>query len=132
MQGADISDSAIYENGYLVSRGVRPLALVGTVEAEAVAMLQMHARLSTFSFGTSQLAAPIPFVLPGKERAQVGFASRGWVVDTLKWVLGNVPAPHQHRLLGLLLGYSEDAVAAHDEAVSGNPSTTALDAPTSS
>ena len=133
MKDVDISDSTIYENGYLVSRGVRPLALVGTVDADAVAMLRMLERLRTFSFGTSQVASPIPFVLPVEDgRAQAGFARRRWVVDTLKWVLCNVPDPHQDRLLGLLLGYSEDAVATHDEVMSSNPSITAFDAPASS
>ena len=132
LMSVNISDSAIYENGYLVSRGVRPLALVGTVETEPVTMLRMYDRLSSFSFGTSALAVPIPFVLPRNKLAEAGFASRGWIVDTLKWVLTNVPEPHQRRLIGLLLGYSEDAVAAHDEAMRGNPAITVSDALASS
>ena len=64
---------------------------------------------------------PIPLVSVRKDGscADAGFAARQWVVETFKWIQDNVPQPHLDRLLGLMLGYSPDAIAAHDEARSG-------------
>lgn len=65
--------------------------------------------------------APIPLVVKRKDGdcADYGFAQRAWVVETFQWLSGNAPPPHLHRLLGLMLGYSADAIAIHDECESG-------------
>ena len=80
----------------------------------------------------AQLSA-IPIVHLRKDGvcADVGFAARAWVAETFKYVMDNVPQPHLDRLLGLMLGYSPDAIANNDECLAGEqfPDTaTALDA----
>ena len=57
----------------------------------------------------------IPFVLPRKdiECAMTGFAAAQWVVDLLAWSYDQ-PIRQHHRIIGLLLGYSADAIAEHD------------------
>ena len=64
---------------------------------------------------------PIPVVMKRNEGpwADVGFAGRAWVADTFKWVSYNAPQPHLQRILGLLMGYSSDAIAALEESESG-------------
>ncbi len=60
---------------------------------------------------------PIAFVIPrsGEKTADAGFAARGWIVETFKWINENAPQKHHKRLMGLLLGYSVDAIALNDE-----------------
>ena len=49
----------------------------------------------------------------------MGFVARAWIAETFKWVMDNVPKPHLDRLLGLMLGYSPDAIAVNDEGLAG-------------
>ena len=79
--GLDVSDDLIQEQAYLVSRGVRPLAIVGPIplaetcplEVEFIRLNQMVGSLATPS---------IPFVLPRRDMdcAMVGFASHQWAL----------------------------------------------------
>ena len=110
-----------HEQGYLVSRGVRPLALIGTCDAEPFQMLETYSKLRYMRFGVAQGHEPIPLVVERKNRgyADYGFAQRAWVAETFQWISENVPQPHLNRLLGLMLGYSADAIAAQDECESG-------------
>ena len=110
----------VEEQAYLVSRGVRPLAIVGVApptqraREEAISVLY-----KTWPFAAN--GCPIPFVIVRPDGlADYGYAARQWVVDELEWLHHNVPHPHLDRLLGLLLGYSADAIAAHDEWGSGH------------
>ena len=130
-------EKTMIEQAYLISRGVRPLALVDTVEAKnPVEILKAYNKmqfvLTDNHPGMGSGVHVIPFAILRKEGdwVDVGFAARAWVVDTLKWIQDNAPQPHLDRLLGLMLGYSPDAIAANDESGSGElfPDTiTALD-----
>ena len=115
------SNDTIQEQAYLVSRGVRPLALLETVGSAPIEMLRAYNQLSSVRTGTGSGVEPIVLVMERKDGtcADVGFAARAWVVETFKWVSDNVPQPHLNRLLGMMLGYSPDAIAALDEAESG-------------
>ena len=107
------------EQAYLVARGVRLLAIVGTVEnmfETVVDVRQMLYEAAVESAG-SQAGVPIPFLVKdtGTNLVSVGFASHGWVVDVYEWLLdGTVPDQMVSRVMGLLLGYSGDAVAQYE------------------
>jgi hypothetical protein len=107
----DILDS----EAYLVSRGVRPLALAGHCPADPLIMCRVKQGLH----GARQAQLVIPFVFPegGFEgMAAFGYASHRWCIDLLEWVLsGEVPPVRKHEMLGLLLGYSPSAIARHQE-----------------
>ena len=116
------SDDVIRENYYLVSRGVRPMALLGQVEASVPEIHDLYTKLSCLPWqedvgGGARLVTPIAFVIPRADDrfADAGFAARAWIIETFKWVSENAPQKHLHRLMGLLLGYSVDAVALDDE-----------------
>ena len=108
------SESYVSEHAYLVARGVRPMAIVGHVEADKNLMLQAASRLETVSVGESV----IPFVIPRSDGfADCGFAAARWVVDLYAWLVGpdGVPEDHAHRIRGLLLGYNAEAIRDHDD-----------------
>src|SRR5690348_4926586 len=90
------SNDYIAEHAYLVERGVRPLGIVGHVEADGLVMLQAAGQLERASIG----AAVIPFVIPRLDGfADCGFAAASWVVDLYEWLLRseNVPQEQAHR-----------------------------------
>ena len=60
------------------------------------------------------ISGAIPFVGDLKGGAESGYAARAWVVDLLTWAW-TVPAVQRHRILGLLLGYSPDAIGQFEE-----------------
>jgi hypothetical protein len=100
---------------YLVSRGVRPLALVGHCPSGPLIMC----RVKTLLGRVRQAQMVIPFIFaeggdPGS--AAFGYASHRWCVDLLEWALdGGVPPARKHEILGLLCGYSPSAIARHQE-----------------
>lgn len=49
----EISEHHIREQGYLISRGVRPLALIGTCDADSLSMLSIYNKLEFMQFGRS-------------------------------------------------------------------------------
>jgi hypothetical protein len=105
------SDDALLDHAYLVARGVRPLALIGSC-AEGRARV-VRERLDL-------LAEPgsIPFQVPNRKRGWLscGYAGAPWVVDLLRWVLSDeCPVTHQDRIMGLLCGYSTQAIQAFEE-----------------
>jgi hypothetical protein len=99
-----------------VARGVRPLALVGSCEPS-----ETH----TVRYRLLRLTTPgaIPFTIPGDggSSAECGYAARAWVVDMLRWAW-TVPLVQRQRLLGLLLGYSPDAIGQFEELTATNVS----------
>ena len=108
-------DEQLFDAAYLVSRGVRPLALVGTVPATPEAM--SHAEQDLFRCGSLHgNKSPLPFVLKGNDLAQCGYVSHSWVLDLFFWLeRGDVPLRQRERILGLLLGYSAAAIAEFDD-----------------
>ena len=122
-----LSDDAIQEAANLISRGVRPLALVGTVSLEGNAdtdhwnLMTAYSKIEYLNVGRANGHEIIPVVVLRKDKscADVGITSRAWVAETFKWVLDNAQQPQLNHLLGLLLGYSPDAIAASDESEAG-------------
>ena len=112
------------EQAYLVARGVRLLAIVGTVEnvlGDVVDVRQMLYEAAVESAG-SQASVPIPFLVKdaGTNLVSVGYASHGWVVDVYEWLMSNtVPDQMASRVMGLLLGYSGDAVMQYERVQAG-------------
>ena len=114
------SDDAMKEQAWLISRGVRPLAILEWIEREPAEMENAFVRLNQHAGVDHGI---VPFVVPTNETsAAVGYARASWVVDVLTWVCRNAPPRQFHCIMGLLLGYSADEIADHDarECV-GNP-----------
>lgn len=112
------SDDYILEHAYLVERGVRPMAIVGYIEAKDPELLQAASRLEIISTQNNV----IPFVVVRADGiADCGFASAKWVVDLYEWLVrsSDVPEIHGHRIRGLLLGYNVKAIRMHDGRISG-------------
>ena len=128
----DYSDELIREHYYLVSLGVRPMALIGEIEAHPIKIQNLHIKLSCLAWkegvgGGAPGVRPIAFIIKEKDSnlARYGYAASGWIPETFKWILDNAPPKHLHRLLGLLLGYSDESIRMHDEISRGDlfPST---------
>jgi hypothetical protein len=75
----NVSDDLILEHTLLVSRGVRPMALVAYVGVGENDAREAHIKL-TRVVGSDRA---IPFVVPWKEMecALAGFAAETWVID---------------------------------------------------
>ena len=123
-QARPICESAdlVHEQAYLVSRGVRPLSLIGhiAVESEFDVERAKTELMAVRPYGAAE-REPIPVVMIRQDRtcADIGFAARAWVVDLLKWLDENAPTEQQNRIVGLLLGYSADAIASLEELEAG-------------
>lgn len=116
MQEADdllSNTDALSEAAYLVSRGVRPLALVGHCPDRPNVMLRIRGRLAA----AAQRFDALVFIVPESGgSAAFGYAAHRWVIDLLTWALSDgVPPERKHEILGLLLGYSPAAIARHQE-----------------
>jgi hypothetical protein len=114
-----ISSEVITEQSYLVSRGVRTLALVGQCKADPITMLQVATKLET-----AAEVNIVAFVIDrGDGNADYGFAAAKWAVDLFQWVMAEkenaVPAEQRDRILGLLLGYSAEAIRLFEERQGG-------------
>ena len=81
------ADRIIQEAAYLVSRGVRPLALLGAIEPDPEAMKAAFVQLNQFA----GVEGVIPFVIERSDHpsAQTGYAAASWVVDLLQWSYDN-------------------------------------------
>lgn len=105
-----VSDDAIIEQAYIVARGVRPMALLGHVEADPDVMRRVSTRIE--SLGERGV---VPFVWDrGDGFADVGYASTPWVADTYRWAIQGAEEPHLSRIVGLLLGYSVAAIREYE------------------
>ena len=115
------SDKVIKEHAYLVSRGVRPLALIGTVSSDdETAVISAYDKVGEFAgkvgYGLGNQVIPVVSKRKGRHVVDVGFASRKWVAETLNWLYeAEIPEPYYSRIIGMLLGYSTDAIAVYDE-----------------
>ena len=110
------SDDTIQEQAYLISRGVRPLTLLGSVGTDPKEMEGTFIRLGQFGAYCLDRDNAVPFVLPRTDMdcAMVGFASHPWVVELLRWTYANAPLQQEHQIIGLLLGYAPEAIGEHD------------------
>ena len=108
------SDDLVREQAYLISRGVRPLSIVESIDPDESGM---HAAFCRLQDAAAPYQGAIPFVLPMGDdgSATAGFAAEQWVVDLLGWSYANAPARHHSQIVGLLLGYTPRAIAVYDE-----------------
>lgn len=98
-------DECLQNEAYLVARGVRPLALADS--QVSMKQLREHAE-----------PGAIPFTARGRMTGYPlqGYAAQLWVIELLKWAEHNAPEDHRHQILGLLLGYSPEAIQRfHDQ-----------------
>jgi hypothetical protein len=111
-----MNEEVALEQSYQIARGVRTLAIVGHCPADDREMLETASRLETIGD-----AGAIPFVAPRSDGvADYGYAASKWAIELLQWAESDaVPVVHRHRILGLLLGYSVDAIRMHEEMCCG-------------
>jgi hypothetical protein len=106
----DLRDAA-----YLISRGVRPMALLGSCSSDEAVMGTVY----TILINAAGTPLAEPFVLPSGAypgRASYGYAARAWVTDLLEFAESDaVPLRRREEITGLLCGYSPDAIARHQE-----------------
>jgi hypothetical protein len=105
------------EQSLLVGRGVRLLALIGECSSDSAEMLEIATRIETLA-GENVIA----FVLDeGDGRAEYGYAAAEWVLDLFRWVVTEscVSALHRNRIVGVLCGYSAEAIRLFEERQSG-------------
>lgn len=101
----------IAEQARLVARGVRSCALVGHCAAQRLPMLRAMTVL-----GTANCAGSIPFVVDrGDGNADCGFAAGKWAIDLYRYAIREAPDRQRHRIIGLLLGYSAQAIYSFEE-----------------
>lgn len=105
----------LFDAAYTVSRGVRALALVGSVAATPEAMSEAEQEL--FRCGSLYgNTCPLVLVSAGPHRAECGYATHSWVVDLYRWCQDeSLPLRQRERVLGLLLGYSAEAIHRFDD-----------------
>jgi hypothetical protein len=107
-----LSDDAISEQAYLVTRGVRSLALLGE---EPITDRHQLMRLLTRLRSLSDADGAISFVCDhGDGVVGFGYAAHQWVIDLYRWAMQTPedvpPSQHRQRILGLLLGYAASAI----------------------
>lgn len=110
------SEDLLREHVYLVARGVRALAIAGWCEADELAMLRAATLVE------SHVESPaLPFVVNhGDGRATYGYAAAAWALDLYQWAHAEqVPQEQRERIVGLLLGYSPEAVARFEDQGTG-------------
>src|SRR6202035_5527134 len=99
------------EHARLVARGVRAFALAGNCPADRLPMLRAMTELGAANFPGS-----IPFVVDrGDGNADCGFSANKWAIDLYRYAVREAPEQQRHRIIGLLLGYSAQAIQEHDE-----------------
>ena len=105
------------EHAYLVGRSVRPLAIAGHFPTDSASAL----RIATLIEGAARDDA-IPFVIDhGDGSGSFGFAANRWTLNFYEWAVtdGSIPEQQRHRIIGMLLGYSPDAISRYEDAGSG-------------
>lgn len=99
------------EQAYLVSRGVRPMALLGT--CEPAEREEVWGRLLVAG---QHYPEALPFWVAFVEGdVAYGFAAASWCVDLFTWARSQ-PEAQRERIEGLLLGYGAREIARHEEA----------------
>ena len=106
----------IDHEAYLISRGVRPMALLDSVPGSSrgtIAAWGMYlANICRPYNGGTEETAPYPFIIPhpDKDKLHLGIAAYPWVIESYKYLLYKIEEPWQQHFLGLLLGYSPAAI----------------------
>ena len=116
----------VSEQAYLVSLGVRPMALVSHIDVDEEKMTDALHQLRFRACGYSNV---ISFVIPSMNNrpravAHVGYTTKRWAVDLLKWAVDNAPERYADYVIGLLLGYSPGAIEEYEMRMFANDLTT--------
>ena len=114
-----LPDAVLAEQAYLVSRGVRALAIAGECENTEFEKLRAMTRLETaaLQYGCISFVVPRGNKLAGERGfADCGYCRHAWAVDLLEWVNTSAPSDFvRDSILGLLCGYSSEGIAGfHD------------------
>lgn len=104
------SADLVREQAYQISRGVRPMALLGTCGHDRIAEVR-----GLLTVQGQHHPEALPFVLSDGDVVHFGFAAASWVVDLFRWAQGQ-PEAQRERIEGLLLGYGPREIERHDEA----------------
>lgn len=113
-------EDTIIEHALLIARGVRPMALLGAISTDPGEMHCVAHRLDHYAVKAGD--SVIAFVVEdGREFAQCGFAGAPWVIDMLRFAFSKPAREHRHAMLGLLLGYSAQAIERHERFNVGKP-----------
>lgn len=121
------NECGVHENAYLLSRGVRLMALLDVIHNDDHEACRAYDRAFDITSGLGAMHAliPIPFAIQSNrfdKSVHVGFASHEWVIDMYRWALsGEMSEENFHRVRGLLLGYSGSAIAAFERVQIGQP-----------
>ena len=118
-----VAPELLAEHAYLVARGVREIADIGTVSADPDSMLRATTVLESAAQGA------IAFVFPSHDgRAVCGFAGHRWSLELYRWAItAEMPPEHRASILGLLHGYAGAAVRDFDDQGCGRAPATSSD-----
>jgi hypothetical protein len=106
-----LNQEVLTEHARLIARGVRAFALAGDCPADKLPMLRAMTELGAANFPGS-----IPFVIDrGNGNADCGYSANKWAIDLYRYAVREAPEQQRHRIIGLLLGYSAQAIQEHDE-----------------
>ena len=122
-----ISTNSAREHAYLVGRGVRLIADLGTCRSEPDVVLQAATHVEDCADSDV-----IPFVFDrGDGRAVLGYAAHAWALDLYRWVItdSTLPPTQVARIIGLLHGYTPQAIRRHEERRGGRDPLYKLEAP---
>jgi hypothetical protein len=113
-------EDTIVEHALLIARGVRPMALLGSISTDPKEMRRVSMCLDGFAVNAGDDV--ISFVIDdGNGFAQCGFAAAPWIVGLLRFAHSKTAKRYRHQILGLLLGYSPRAIERHERFTTGQP-----------
>lgn len=99
---------------YLVSRGVRPMALVGQVTEGDKDTTAQILRMAALDGQAGGLATLLPFMVEGEEGwYSCGYTCHRWVVDLYESLMedcAGISWEARSQIMGMLLGYSNEAI----------------------
>ena len=111
----NLNEDLVQEHAYLVSRGVRHLAIIDSHENTCEDLpLLLCTKLETLSLYYPEV---IPFVHKNLDGfVDYGFAREPWVLEIYKWICNSkVPKKYRNIIVGLLCGYSTEALRTHND-----------------
>jgi hypothetical protein len=113
-------ESTLIEHAFLIACGVRPMALVCAIGNDPGAVYYVALRLDKYAVNAGDNV--IAFMVQDDNGVmQCGFAGAPWVIDMLRFAYSTAAADHKHEIIGLLLGYSANAIDRHACFNAGKP-----------
>ncbi len=111
----NLNQGLIKEHAYLISRGVRNLAIIDSHENTSEnCSLFLRTKLENLSLDYPRI---IPFVHEHSDSfLYYGFAKEPWVLETYKWANDSkIPDKYREIIIGLLCGYNTEALRSHND-----------------